>query len=152
MGFFNTASVLMKDAMTLKVNWNGSAKRVISTLNGDGNPAVIALDVEEREFAERYKNLRISCFSSMFFMFLAFLTIPFSTSMSGFFSSSAATLLFALFYFRYTYMAWVCRCGWSNPSSLEKPINTKAKDYVSAGLIEPKEFFPMPLSARGASK
>ncbi|MBI6882976.1 hypothetical protein [Pseudomonas putida] len=152
MGFINTLSEAFKDAAKPKLNWKGGASGVRNLFSSERTSAALAIDVEDREFMQRYKNVRFSSYSAMFFMAISFINIPMASSMMSLTTSFVAVLLFLLFYFRYSYIMWVCRETWGRGESLENIVSMKISTFLKAVANNPSELLPLSLPEKGTRK
>lgn len=152
MGFYNTAKEVFKDSARLRLDWRENANGVAGLFSKDRQKASVAIDIEDQEFLQRYKNVRFASASSLFFMAVSFISVPMAHSMMGFFTSIVAVLLFFLFYFRYAFVMWVCRDRWSRGENLEAAVTNSTMDYLRRILQNPAEFLPLALPEKGAQK
>lgn len=152
MGFLNTALEVFKESVRLKLNWKGTAKSLTNLFEKERTPAAVALSIDNIEFMNRYKNVRISAISSLFFLVISFLTIPFVNSWTGFTTSILSVFLFSLFYYRYAFILWVCRMSWSLSIDLEAPVKYTVGGYFKAIGEDAAEFLPLKLPQKGANK
>lgn len=149
MGFFSDTQEQFKKAFTPKLNWKGvsaSAKGAFARRES----AVIMKSKEEGEFELRYRNLRYTAISSAFFFAIALITILFASSYRDFFFSLMASILFGMFYFRYSFMLWVCRNGWLRWASLDNTVRATAADFTRAVSADPAELLPLALPEKPA--
>lgn len=151
MGFINDTQEQFKKAFSPKLNWRGAggaAKNVFTKKTS----AVIMKTQEEGEFALRYRNLRFTAMSSGFFFVIALVSILFASSYKDFFFSLMASILFAMFYFRYSFMLWVCRNGWLKWASLDNTVRATGADFIRAVSADPAELLPLALPEKPAQE
>jgi hypothetical protein len=152
MGFINTVSEAFKDALKPKLNWKGTAGSVSHLFSKERKPAVVATSIDDVEFMNRYKNVRLSAISSMAFFTFSFLSIPFVNSWTGFITSLLGVILFSLFYFRYAFILWVCRKSWILSIDLEQPVNYTVGSFFKAIGEDAAEFLPQKLPQKKGEK
>lgn len=152
MGFINTVSELFKDSMKPKLDWRKNADGVSRIFSGTRTKAAIAIDVDDTEFLQRYKNVRFSSASALTFMTISFVSIPTATTMLGLFTSILASTLFFLFYFRYAYLMWVCRDSWRRGINLESIVTSSMGNYLKNVWENPAELLPLALPEKGSTK
>lgn len=145
MGFLNTVSEAFKDSFRPKLNWKGTSSNVSGLFSKERKPAVVAVSIDDIEFIARYKNVRLSAFSSLFFMCMSFISIPFVNSWFGFMTATLSLVLFALFYYRYAFILWVCRKTWELSLDLESPVKYTAGAYFKAIGEDAAELLPQTL-------
>jgi hypothetical protein len=148
MGFLVTVSEVIKSSLRPKLNWRATSDSVTNVFSKKKTPAVVAISIDDVEFMSRYKNVRLSAFSSLFFMTFSFLTLPFVGSWTGFLTSVLAVFLFALFYYRYAFILWVCRKSWALSIDLETPVKYTAGAFFKAIGEDAGEFLPKQLPPR----
>lgn len=156
MGFINDTQEQFKKSFSPKLNWKaiGGATRGVFTKKIS---AVIMRSEEEGEFSLRYRNLRFTTMSSGLFFVIALVTIPLASSYKDIFFSLMASVLFGMFYFRYSFMLWVCRNGWVKWDSLNNTVRATGADFIRAVSADPAELLPLalpvkPAQEKGASK
>ncbi|WP_408601306.1 hypothetical protein [Pseudomonas sp. PLMAX] len=157
MGFISDSQEQLKKALTPKLNWKGAGGAAKGVFTKKATAAVIMKSQEEGEFALRYRNLRFTAMSSAFFFAIALVSILFASSYKDFFFSLMASILFAMFYFRYSFMLWVCRNGWLKWASLNNTVRATGADFIRAVSADPAELLPLalpekPAQEKGASK
>jgi hypothetical protein len=152
MGFINSVSEQFKQSIKPKLDWKGSASAITNSLRKKNPVSVIAYDVEDQEFMLRYRNLRLTACSTLIFMSIAIITIPMAGNFQSFFMSLTASMLFFLFYFRYAFILWISRAGWSKAIDMEKPVELRVGDFSKAIINDAADFLPLKLPAKGVSK
>jgi hypothetical protein len=152
MGIINTVTELFKDSVKPKLDWRESADGVSNLFSKKRAQAAVAIDVDDQEFFHRYKNVKFSSFSSLFFMGISFVSIPMAGSMLGLFTSILAVILFFLFYFRYAFIMWICRDRWGKGEDLESRVSRTTGQYISALFDDPAELLPRALPEKGSKK
>lgn len=157
MGFINDSQEQLKKAFTPKLNWKSAGGSAFNVFARKKTAAVIMRSEEEGEFALRYRNLRFTAMSSALFFGIALVTILFASTYKDFFFSLMASMLFAMFYFRYSFMLWVCRNGWLKWASLNNTVRATGADFIRAVSADPAELLPLalpekPAQEKGASK
>lgn len=157
MGFINDSQEQFKKAFTPKLNWKAAGKSAMNVFSKKKTSAVIMKGDEEGEFALRYRNLRFTAMSAALFFAMALVTTPFAATYKDFFFSLMASILFAMFYFRYSFMLWVCRNGWLKWASLDNTVRATGTDFIRAVSADPAELLPLalpnkPAQEKGASK
>lgn len=152
MGFINSVTETFKESVKPKLNWKSNADGIKNLFTGKRANASVAIDVDDQEFIQRYKNVRFSSASSLFFMLISFLSVPMASSKLSLFTSIVAVILFLLFYFRYAFLMWVCRERWGKGTDLEAPVSTTTIKYIRRILDNPAEFLPLALPEKGSLK
>ena len=152
MGIINTATQVFKDSVRLNLDWKKNANSVGSLFSSKRTAAAVALDVDEQEFIQRYRNVRFSSMSALLFMAVSFITVPTAHTMMGMLTSLLAAILFFLFYFRYAFLMWVCRDRWSQGTDLELTVTKSVANYLRAIVDNPAELMPLALPGKGTSK
>lgn len=157
MGFINDSQEQLKKAFSPKLNWKGVGGSAMNVFSRKKTSSVIMKSQEEGEFALRYRNLRFTAMSSAFFFGIALASILFASSYKDFFFSLMASILFGMFYFRYSFMLWVCRNGWIKWASLDNTVRATGVDFIRAVSADPAELLPLalpekPAQEKGASK
>lgn len=152
MGFFNTVAENFRDSIRPKLNWRSNAQGVSNLFSQKRPRAAIAIDVDDHEFLQRYKNVRFSAASSLFFMAISFLSVPMAGSKLSLFTSIVAVTLFFLFYFRYAFLMWICRQKWGRGEDLEASVSTTTINYMRHLLDNPAELLPLALPEKGSLK
>lgn len=148
MGFLNTVTEAFRESFKPKLNWKSNSNNVAGLFSKERKPAVIAVSIDDIEFMARYKNVRLSALSSLFFMCLSFLSLPFVNSWSGFTTAMLSLVLFAMFYYRYAFILWVCRNSWSLSIDLESPVKYTAGGFFKAIGENASELLPQKLPSK----
>lgn len=152
MGFFNTVAENFRDSIRPKLNWRNNAQGVSNLFSQKRSKAAIAIDVDDHEFLQRYKNVRFAAASSLFFMAISFLSVPMAGSKLSLFTSIVAVALFFLFYFRYAFLMWICRQRWGRGEDLEASVSTTTLNYARQLVDNPAELLPLALPEKGSLK
>jgi hypothetical protein len=152
MGFLSTVTEAFRESFKPKLNWKSTSNNVSGLFSKERRPAVVAVSIDDIEFLVRYKNVRISAFSSLFFICISFLSLPFVTSWSGFTTVMLSFVLFTLFYYRYAFILWVCRKSWSMSIDLESPVKYTAGSYFKAIGEDAAELLPKKLPTKKGNK
>ncbi len=151
MGFIKTSTDSFKTAFKPKLDWKGGASNLTNSLSSN-KTSVIAADVDDIEFKARYNNVRISALSSAIFMLISILTLLYAKGEKDYLLSSTSSTLFFMFYFRYSYMLWVCRNGWSGKQDIQSEIKVNVIDFVRELGSNPLQLLPLSLSRKGSEK
>ena len=155
MGFFVETAQQLKNAFTPKLNWGQIGKSVKSAFKRE-EVAVLMKDSDLDEFRLRYRNLRVTSIASLVFMGIAFISIILAANFKDFFYSVMTTLLFGMFYFRYSYMLWLCRSAFLNGANLSSPVHSTGSNFWGEVMANPATLLPLKLpeerTEQGASK
>lgn len=156
MGFFIETAQQLKNAFKPKLNWREIGSSVKGSFRNRDEVAVVMRDSDVEEFKLRYRNLRVTSIASLVFMAIAFLSILLSANFKDFFYSLMATMLFGMFYFRYSYMLWVCRSAFLRGADLSRPVSETGANFWGEVMASPATLMPLPLpderTQKGASK
>lgn len=152
MGFINDSQEQLKKAFSPKLNWKVVSRSALHVFSREKTSAVIMKNEDEDEFALRYRNLRFTAISSAFFFGIALVSIIFASNYKDFFFSFMASILFSMFYFRYSFMLWVCRNGWVRWASLENTVRATGMDFIRAFYADPAELLPQALPEKPAKE
>lgn len=152
MGFINTVAEVFKESIKPKLDWRSNASGVSTLFSKERVRAAVAMDIDDQEFMQRYKNVRFSSISAAFFMLISLISVPMAHSMMGFFTALISALLFFLFYFRYAFLMWVCRDCWGRGVDLESNVTKTIGDYLSVLTENPEHMMPLGLPEKGSLK
>lgn len=152
MGFFNTVTEVFKDNIKPKLEWSKNTENVKGLFSKKRAPASISIDTDDQEFITRYRNIRFSALSATLFMAISFVSLITSKSMLEFTTSSIAAVLFFLFYFRYSFVMWVCRKAWAEGKDLEGKVTTSPSDFIKDLMDNPHELLPLSIPDKGSKR
>lgn len=152
MGFINSVAETFKESIKPKLQWKNNAQEVGGLFSNKRKKAALAIDVDDHDFLQRYKNVRFSSASSLFFMAVSFISVPMAETKLSLFTSIIAVVLFFLFYFRYAYLMWVCREQWGKGADLEDAVTATTSVYLRRLLDNPSELMPLALPEKGSLK
>lgn len=155
MGFFVETAQQLKKAFTPKLDWREIGDSVKGSFK-HGERAVLIKDRDLEELKSRYKNLRITAIATLIFLSIAFISILVAPNFKDFFYSLLATTLFSMFYFRYSFMLWVCRHTYLNNTDISARVEVTASQFWYAIFSNPKSILPQAFPdnrpEKGASK